>query len=620
MCFIPSLLHRAVTLLEREALIYQYQQAHKSERHAADKLEKDKDTASVATAESKEVKSGRRNVLSTNPDTSAPAASEEPKRENTQDARIKQKRESVERVQSNKAAAEGASQVSQATVEKVNKESETAEKEKTAESKTESESTPALATSKEKEPREPREPVVKVERVINIPTTLVGLLLSKRPKAKNTTINVIQQMTHTIISKMPPAGMAAGAGELAVESQATDITSTDRATEKKVDEEAPATEDGPSSAGRRRRAVSGDEEAVRGDEGNESDSESGSESSRSDRSDSESSESESDSDGEGEDSGDEGEFVDASASPVDASSSAATTTPKSAEGVEGPVEGAVERADEVEAEASSKSGPLSAIHEERKNLKKRMIAESEKLGFVSFRVVGYHQENVDMVVEALESIIKGDRIMEVTDQLKISARSLKWPPKEALRVSERPLRKVRAEREPREPREARDGTTRPERKERPERSERRERRIDPAAEEAARLKYGKDYDPDRVRSLRPKRKEVAREGGAEGEAAGGAVVEGVSSKYKGKTPLTKEERDARRAARDAARDARDAARAADPSSSTPAVGEKPKRVSKGPPRVPGEERPRSAKPPFAKSPKAAGSSSSPTPAATPVST
>ncbi len=43
---------------------------------------------------------------------------------------------------------------------------------------------------------------VRVERTIEVPSTLVGLLLSKKPKTKVTILNQMQHMTHTIISKI----------------------------------------------------------------------------------------------------------------------------------------------------------------------------------------------------------------------------------------------------------------------------------------------------------------------------------------------------------------------------------------------------------------------------------
>jgi hypothetical protein len=119
-----------------------------------------------------------------------------------------------------------------------------------------------------------------------------------------------------------------------------------------------------------------------------------------------------------------------------------------------------------------------------------------------------------------------------------------------------------------------------------------------------------------MRSTRPRRKDSPKEGTAAPDeeatrtnaAAAVTMIDGVSSKYKGKTPLTKEERDARRLVREAAREAKysggsggniaDPAAANDPASTITAT----RRFGKGPPRDPTELRPRSAKPSSAKYP------------------
>lgn len=406
------------------------------------------------------------------------------------------------------------------------------------------------------EPAVPRAPVVKLEKIINIPTTLVGLLLSKRPKAKNTTINVIQLMTHTIISKLPPAGIQLGSGAdvdaakaegdeqtaeaaLVVDGDAVKETVDGADTLQKGDKAAEAT--------RRRRAVSDED-------GGEAGSGDGSSDTEGDGSDDSIGGSDSASDDDLEQESDEGEFVDAATDPA-ASTAPAFTAEAAGEAAEVPADEQAEGTDGAAAEAVS--GAAAGSLEDRKNLKKLMIAESEKLGFVSFRVVGYYQENVDMVVEALENIIKGDRIMEVTEKLRTDARSLKWPPKDALR-EKRPL----AERK-----ERFDKTGVP--RERPERAE----RVD-----GERPSKFKSRDPDRVKAPRPiKRRDYgttedgpAAEGaGAAGEGVGGAA-EGTErvSRYKGKKPFREVD-------------------PADPSASGP-----PKRVPRGPPKLGEDGKPR----------------------------
>lgn len=430
----------------------------------------------------------------------------------------------------------------------------------------------------------PRAPAVKQEKIINIPTTLVGLLLSKRPKAKSTTINVIQQMTHTVISKMPPAGILPGrAGAASSPSEpgegkdsAGDTTAPGAvsagagvevegsAVEGGGDVEAEKEgEAGSSKTTRRRRTVSEEDGGTESDgesaDSTSTDAEEGGEGDGDDVSTEESiggSDIESEDDLEG---SDEENFVDATTEPV--TFLPASVSEKEAGvalsvefgvhqdekegGADEKAEAGVETAVEADVEgdvittataaavpAATSDGtvaPVVAV-EERKTLKMLMIAESERLGFVSFRVVGYFPENVDMVVEALQSIIRGDRIMEVMEKLRADSRGLKWPPKDA-------LRKERFDKN--------DAL-----RERPERPE----RVD-GERPSGSSKYKSRDSELRVRAPKPKRREYRDgvSGGAEGDDDAGAATGGgvgeeggfpaervVSSRYKGKKAFKKD--------------------------------------------------------------------------------
>ncbi len=47
--------------------------------------------------------------------------------------------------------------------------------------------------------------------------------------------------------------------------------------------------------------------------------------------------------------------------------------------------------------------------------------------FVPFKIVGYNEENINMAYEHLERIIKGERIKNVLEALKLAARKLPRP-------------------------------------------------------------------------------------------------------------------------------------------------------------------------------------------------
>lgn len=220
-----------------------------------------------------------------------------------------------------------------------------------------------------------------VEKFINVPTTLVGLLLSKRPKAKSTTINQMQVMTHTIISKMLPTGLGAGSG------QGVEGTY------------APAEGPGSADAAAAETVVGTDGDAandpveVTDGVGTGEDQEVSSEE-----------ESESDEDSDGSDEEAEGD----------------------AEGAGETVEG--QDGQERQEGATAATAPKSAAERAEDEVKRRAIAESERLGYVVFRVLGYHEENVDTVIGALQEIIGGERIGQVCEKLKVAAQKLQWPP------------------------------------------------------------------------------------------------------------------------------------------------------------------------------------------------
>eukprot|EP01034_Spumella_vulgaris_P029732 gene29732-36826_t len=146
-------------------------------------------------------------------------------------------------------------------------------------------------------------PTRKFEKSIEVPSTLVGLLLSKKPRTKITTLNVIQSMTHTIISKIINPDTIPQEGQ------------------------------GHDDRGRRRRAVSDDE--------NSDDS--------------------------------------------------------SAE-------------DSAEPRHNTRRGKVAYVNDE--NI------------FVTFKVLGWTEDAVDLVIGHLQRIIDGDRIKEVVDDLKFAARAL----------------------------------------------------------------------------------------------------------------------------------------------------------------------------------------------------
>jgi hypothetical protein len=317
-----------------------------------------------------------------------------------------------------------------------------------------------------------------VEEFINVPTSLVGLLLSKRPKAKSTTINMIQVMTHTIISKMLPAGVAdEGKAPL----------------NKDVPDSAPGLElgsaDSVDGGGDRRRRTASDPAAEQGvsDEEADSGSESGDEASES---------------GGDEDEGEDEEIEEVKPEATGAGAGGEVEANGLVDGAEqgqGPSsEVAPGAADAVNADAA-------AVVDE---VKRRAIAESERLGYVVFRVLGFHEENVRVVVRALQDIIDGERIALVCEKLKTVSVKLQWPP------HRQPPKWASAER--REPRARKERAAKP-------------------GDEDERPRPSKVRDP-----LRPPKSSRARR--VDGDGDGGDAPEGeVSSRYRGKNPRTRDQ-------------------------------------------------------------------------------
>jgi hypothetical protein len=351
-----------------------------------------------------------------------------------------------------------------------------------------------------------------VEKFINVPTTLVGLLLSKRPKAKSTTINQIQVMTHTIISKMLPTGLdgagadaTSGTGTEAVEGEGGDQEDN---TGKEAAEVALAGDDVAPVNEKEADNDAADEEVDEGESSEDEkdgDSEDGGEEGAE-----EAKQGEDEKEGEGEGSGDNAD-VGGSVVATDGGTEAAT------EGLAAP--GAERVVDEA---------------------KRRAIAESERLGYVVFRVLGYHEENVDTVIQALQDIIGGERIAQVCERLRVTAQKLQWPPNKP---------------PPKWLRQAQGGDVR-------EAKLRKDRPL-------------KTRDTLRPKSSRLRRSDDQGDGGdAEGEPEGTEGVPGVSSRYRGKNPRPREQLQG------------DGAEAV---AGGPVVGKRPVR---GPPREPREPRAR----------------------------
>ena len=285
-------------------------------------------------------------------------------------------------------------------------------------------------------------PATKIEKVVNIPTTLVGLLLSKRPKSTVTTINSIQVMTHTIISKLPPAGFVSNLPTTAVE--VGKEGEKERMQEEVVEGQGEGLSESNSEKVRRRRLGS-EESAGKGED--EEGSESGSEDEGSDESESESESScgTEATEGSGSSKDNEGEVKvvkeggDVKVESVESNSDKIIEEEKK----EIPfIEGEEKKEDaptgtEAEAGVGAEEVVVVKTPEQlaREAEKKRMIEESERLGYVPFRVLGYHEDNVDAVITAIEEIIAGRRIGEVMEELKLRAKKLQWPPHRTTRTT-----------------------------------------------------------------------------------------------------------------------------------------------------------------------------------------
>lgn len=323
-------------------------------------------------------------------------------------------------------------------------------------------------------------PARQFEKFINVPTTLVGLLLSKRAKAKTTNINQMQVMTHTIISKMLPAGLE-GASPTGKDGDGTDAAVLE---------------------GEGQDANGGNTEAVNDDDSSSADS------------DSDEDEDSESSDGDASQGNGEGDGTDEGRSRTDVADSAAATDGGTSVGAttDGPDGG-----DGTET-AKDTGAVKTAAELAEEDIKRRAIAESERLGYVVFRVLGYHEQNVDTVLQALQDIIAGERIAVVCDKLKITSRTLPWPP------NRQPPKWKREAGVP--------GAEGKVRKERPV----------------------KVRDPLRPKSTRLRRTDADGDGGegaaaaVEGEGDGAGAVPAVSSRYRGKTPRTREQLQADRAA------------------------------------------------------------------------
>jgi hypothetical protein len=240
------------------------------------------------------------------------------------------------------------------------------------------------------------------------------------------------------------------------------------------------------------------------------------------------------------------ESGDASDSDDDGEGAEEQTAPERAvEEGEAVAAGGAEQAASGETALLDTTRPVDADAAAVDEVKRRAIAESERLGYVVFRVLGFHEENVRAVVKALQDIIDGERIALVCEKLKTESVKLQWPP------HRQPPKWARDPSERREPRVRKERAAKP-------------------GEDGNRPRPSKVRDPLRP----PKSSRLRRANDGEGDAAdadaeGNAADGEVSSRYRGKNPRTREQLLGDRAA---------------------AVE---KRAARGPPREP---KPRSARP------------------------
>jgi hypothetical protein len=148
------------------------------------------------------------------------------------------------------------------------------------------------------------------------------------------------------------------------------------------------------------------------------------------------------------------------------------------------------------------------------DVKRRAIAESERLGYVVFRVLGFHEENVRAVVKALQDIIDGERIALVCEKLKTESVKLQWPP------HRQPPKWARDPAERREPRARKERTAKP-------------------ADGDDRPRLSKVQDP--LRPTKSSRLRRVNDGEGDGAEREGAAEGEVSSRYRGKNPRTREQ-------------------------------------------------------------------------------
>lgn len=247
-----------------------------------------------------------------------------------------------------------------------------------------------------------------VVKLVDIPSSLVGYLLARKPVSKFSAINSIQYSTQTIISKIIKSDKVAVDGKSGASTEKETATKTSA---EETDATA-ATNSGAVKSSQRRRALSQDDE---------------------------------DSDVDSEDSEDQTEAQKDEPLP------------------------------ELEDDDADGDDDSAAFHDAVTDLpgesKEKINSESDEP--VTFKVSGSYEINVDTAIDAINRVIKGERIKEVTDNLRITAKSLPRRPN-----GKKPIRKPTGNSDdatgavkPRNHKRGDDGGAKKERTPRPDRDE-----------------------------------------------------------------------------------------------------------------------------------------------------
>lgn len=250
---------------------------------------------------------------------------------------------------------------------------------------------------------------VRVEKQIDIPESLVGLLLSKKGNKQYSTMNSIQKYTHTYISKLRAKKR---------EIQGEDDANEDVATEQGGGEAASAEKqlnavlDNDSEGDNRRNASKGDEVSVANDIGGDGDD-------RDDENDN------GDDDNENSDDDDDDSDFDDAREPDEASNGSDVNSNNDSEDFESAGEGSpktkTDKAGEQKRVVVNESYPVESADKAtpaQTKTDEARVASAPSGGAVTFVVVSNAEESVDMVIRALQRIINGDPIKIVMENLR----------------------------------------------------------------------------------------------------------------------------------------------------------------------------------------------------------